>query len=83
VTKLSPMKRVGYRNAHFKSTVDERWPKALASLQSQSDLPFEVYDQVVTEPTEESWRNAIAWARHHDISHFLAYVSFHTTMNIC
>ncbi len=38
------------------------------------DLPFEVYDQVVAEPTEESWRHAIAWARKHDFSHFLAYV---------
>jgi len=38
------------------------------------DLPFEVYDQVVAEPTEESWRNAIAWARRHDFSHFLALV---------
>lgn len=47
-------------------------PQALESLQSQQDLPFEVYDQVVTEPTEESWRNAIDWARQHDFSHFLA-----------
>ncbi|EGN93042.1 hypothetical protein SERLA73DRAFT_98384 [Serpula lacrymans var. lacrymans S7.3] len=45
---------------------------ALESLQSQEDLPFEVYDQVVAEPTEDSWRNAIAWARQHDFSHFLA-----------
>ena len=47
-------------------------PQALESLQSQDDLPFEVYDQVVTEPTEESWRSAIDWARQHDFSHFLA-----------
>ncbi|TFY78512.1 hypothetical protein EWM64_g5502 [Hericium alpestre] len=45
---------------------------ALESLQSQTDLPFEVYDRVVTEPTEASWRDAIAWARSHDFSHFLA-----------
>ncbi|KAI5120672.1 hypothetical protein M0805_006961 [Coniferiporia weirii] len=45
---------------------------AIASLESQSDLPFEVYDRVVAEPTEDSWRDAIAWARSHDISHFLA-----------
>ncbi|EIW76109.1 alcohol dehydrogenase [Coniophora puteana RWD-64-598 SS2] len=45
---------------------------ALESLQSQQDLPFEIYDQVVAEPTEESWRKAIAWAREHDFSHFLA-----------
>ncbi|KAG8218472.1 iron-containing alcohol dehydrogenase-domain containing protein [Butyriboletus roseoflavus] len=44
----------------------------LESLQSQEDLPFEVYDQVITEPTEESWRKAIDWARQHDFSHFLA-----------
>jgi hydroxyacid-oxoacid transhydrogenase len=45
---------------------------AIASLQAQEDLPFEVFDQVVTEPTEDSWRKAIAWAREHDFSHFLA-----------
>ncbi|KAF8559112.1 alcohol dehydrogenase [Imleria badia] len=45
---------------------------ALESLQSQEDLPFLVYDQVVAEPTEESWRKAIDWARQHDFSHFLA-----------
>lgn len=45
---------------------------ALAALESQSDLPFEVFDQVVAEPTEDSWRQAIAWARKHDFSHFLA-----------
>ncbi len=46
--------------------------QAVESLQSQSDLPFEVYDRVVTEPTEASWRDAIKWAREHDFSHFLA-----------
>ncbi|KIP12707.1 hypothetical protein PHLGIDRAFT_123800 [Phlebiopsis gigantea 11061_1 CR5-6] len=45
---------------------------AISSLESQQDLPFEVYDRVVTEPTEASWRDAIAWARQHDCSHFLA-----------
>ncbi|KAG6331746.1 hypothetical protein ID866_7340 [Astraeus odoratus] len=45
---------------------------AIESLQSQQDLPFEIFDQVVTEPTEESWQRAIDWARKHDFSHFLA-----------
>ncbi|KAF8655289.1 hypothetical protein AX16_003188 [Volvariella volvacea WC 439] len=45
---------------------------ALAALEAQTDLPFEVFDRVATEPTEESWREAIAWARKHDFSHFLA-----------
>ncbi|KAG7443539.1 Dehydroquinate synthase-like protein [Guyanagaster necrorhizus] len=45
---------------------------ALASLEAQTDLPFEVYDRVVAEPTEESWRDAIGWAREHDFSHFMA-----------
>jgi len=45
---------------------------ALQSLETQQDLPFEVYDKVVAEPTEDSWRDAIAWARAHDFSHFLA-----------
>jgi hydroxyacid-oxoacid transhydrogenase len=31
-----------------------------------------VFDRVVTEPTEDSWRDAIAWARKHEFSHFLA-----------
>ncbi|KIM90795.1 hypothetical protein PILCRDRAFT_94495 [Piloderma croceum F 1598] len=44
---------------------------ALASLQAQ-DLSFEVFDAVVAEPTEDSWRSAITWARQHDFSHFLA-----------
>ena len=48
--------------------------QAISALEAETDLPFEVYDQVVSEPTEESWRNAIAWARKHDFSHFLAYV---------
>lgn len=46
--------------------------QAIAALEAQTDLPFEVYDQTVAEPTEDSWRNAIAWARKHDFSHFLA-----------
>jgi len=46
--------------------------QAITALESQMDLPFEVYDQVVAEPTEKSWRDAIAWARKHDFSHFLA-----------
>ncbi|KZT12773.1 alcohol dehydrogenase [Laetiporus sulphureus 93-53] len=45
---------------------------AIASLESQTDLPFVVYDRVVAEPTEASWRDAIAWAREHDCSHYLA-----------
>ena len=47
-------------------------PQALAALESETDLPFEVFDEVAVEPTEESWRSAIAWARKHDFSHFLA-----------
>ncbi|KAH8999034.1 iron-containing alcohol dehydrogenase 1 [Lactarius akahatsu] len=45
---------------------------AIESLSSQQDLPFEIFDRVVTEPTEDSWREAIAWSREHDFSHFLA-----------
>ena len=67
----------GYENgtlrmeAHF-SIYSRRVFQAISSLESQKDLPFEVYDRVVTEPTEASWRDAIAWARQHDCSHFLA-----------
>ncbi|PCH41240.1 alcohol dehydrogenase [Wolfiporia cocos MD-104 SS10] len=45
---------------------------AIASLDAQQDLPYVVYDRVVAEPTEASWRDAIAWARKEDCSHFLA-----------
>ncbi|TFK75912.1 iron-containing alcohol dehydrogenase 1 [Pluteus cervinus] len=45
---------------------------AIAALESQTDLPFKIFDQVAVEPTEDSWRKAIAWAREHDFSHFLA-----------
>lgn len=48
--------------------------QAIQALDSQQDLKYEVYDRVVSEPTEASWRDAIAWARQHDCSHFLAYV---------
>ncbi|KIK06711.1 hypothetical protein K443DRAFT_129650 [Laccaria amethystina LaAM-08-1] len=44
----------------------------LNALEAQTSLPFEVFDQVVAEPTEDSWRKAISWAREHDFSHFLA-----------
>ncbi|GJE84391.1 iron-containing alcohol dehydrogenase [Phanerochaete sordida] len=45
---------------------------AVAALEAEQDLPFEIYDRVVAEPTEASWRDAIAWSRQHDCSHFLA-----------
>ena len=46
--------------------------QAIDSLDSQPGLNYEIYDKVVAEPTEESWRDAIAWARDQDCSHFLA-----------
>ncbi|KAF7355315.1 Hydroxyacid-oxoacid transhydrogenase, mitochondrial [Mycena sanguinolenta] len=46
--------------------------QALASLESQADLPFEVISLPAGEPTEESWADAITWSRKHDFSHFLA-----------
>ena len=65
----------GRRSPHFVGNLNVNFDaQALASLESQTDLPFEVYDRVVTEPTEASWRDAIAWSRQHDCSHFLAYV---------
>jgi hydroxyacid-oxoacid transhydrogenase len=66
---------------HHKDRDVLKFPKALASLQAQDDLPFEVFDSVVAEPTEDSWRKAIAWARQHDFSHFLAYVVFYILQN--
>ncbi|KAJ6485017.1 alcohol dehydrogenase [Mycena vitilis] len=44
----------------------------LASLESQPGLAFEVIALPPGEPTEASWADAIAWARRHDFSHFLA-----------
>ena len=46
--------------------------QAIASLEAQTDLPFVVFDRVVAEPSEESWRDAITWSREQDCSHFLA-----------
>ncbi|KIJ57033.1 hypothetical protein M422DRAFT_40580 [Sphaerobolus stellatus SS14] len=42
------------------------------SLESQGNVPYDVYENVSVEPTEASWRDAIAWARKGDYSHFLA-----------
>ena len=39
-----------------------------------ANVPFELYTNVSVEPTDESWRDAIAWARKHNFSHFLACV---------
>ena len=49
--------------------------QAVAALEAEQDLRYEIYDRVVAEPTEASWRDAIAWSRQHDCSHFLAYVT--------
>ncbi|KAF7292482.1 alcohol dehydrogenase [Mycena chlorophos] len=45
---------------------------ALSSLDAQADLAFEVLTLPASEPTEETWSNAIEWSRSHDFSHFLA-----------
>jgi len=45
--------------------------RAVESLQL-ANVPFELYTNVSVEPTDESWRDAIAWARKHNFSHFLA-----------
>jgi hydroxyacid-oxoacid transhydrogenase len=57
------------------------WHQALAALEAEGDLKYEVYDRVVAEPTEDSWRDAITWAREHDFSHFLAWVIRERVMN--
>ena len=71
VAKLLPMKTVSPPALNDTGKLID-CEQALASLGSQPDLPYEVYDRVVAEPTEASWRDAIAWARGHDFSHFLA-----------
>jgi len=45
--------------------------QAIESLQLH-DVPYEIYDTVAVEPTDASWKDAIAWSRAHDFSHFLA-----------
>ncbi|KAF7288220.1 alcohol dehydrogenase [Mycena chlorophos] len=45
---------------------------ALSSLDAQANLAFEVLTLPASEPTEETWSNAIEWSRSHDFSHFLA-----------
>ncbi|GJJ07159.1 hypothetical protein Clacol_001359 [Clathrus columnatus] len=42
------------------------------ALETQGDIPYEIYDDVSVEPTEASWRHAIEWGRKGDFSHFLA-----------
>lgn len=42
------------------------------ALEVQGNVPYEIYDEVSIEPTEESWRHAIEWSRKGDYSHFLA-----------
>ncbi|EJD01503.1 iron-containing alcohol dehydrogenase 1 [Fomitiporia mediterranea MF3/22] len=71
VAKLPPMRMVHLINGAWMQTA-HAYLQALESLESQPGLVFEVYDKVVAEPTEESWRAAITWARSHDFSHFLA-----------
>jgi len=52
---------------HFKFQI-----QVIHSLETQGTVPYDVYDNVAVEPTEASWRDAIAWARKGDYSHFLA-----------
>ncbi|GAA5919264.1 hypothetical protein JCM6882_006011 [Rhodosporidiobolus microsporus] len=44
---------------------------ALESLEDNG-VKYEVFDRTRVEPNEESWRDAIAFAKQHDFSHFLA-----------
>ncbi|KAF8338751.1 putative alcohol dehydrogenase [Cantharellus anzutake] len=44
---------------------------AIESLQA-NNVPFELFTNVAVEPTDASWLEAIAWARKHNFSHFLA-----------
>ncbi|BGP18794.1 hypothetical protein JCM10213v2_006874 [Rhodosporidiobolus nylandii] len=44
---------------------------ALESLEDNG-VKYEVFDRTRVEPNEESWKDAIAFAKEHDFSHFLA-----------
>ncbi|GAA6001820.1 hydroxyacid-oxoacid transhydrogenase [Rhodotorula paludigena] len=54
-------------------TVGKLLPMQMA-LESLDDngITYEVFDRVRVEPNEQSWRDAIAFAKKHDFSHFLA-----------
>jgi len=54
----------------------DAYGQTIHALESQGNIPYDVYDNVSVEPTEASWRDAIAWARTGDFSHFLA-LAFH------
>ncbi|EJD48416.1 iron-containing alcohol dehydrogenase 1, partial [Auricularia subglabra TFB-10046 SS5] len=45
---------------------------AIDSVEQYAGAPYEVFQNVSVEPTEDSFREAIAFARKHDFSHFLA-----------
>lgn len=45
--------------------------QAVQALEEEG-VPYEIFDRVAVEPTDSSWLDAIAWARKHDFSHFLA-----------
>ncbi|KAH7097439.1 alcohol dehydrogenase [Auriculariales sp. MPI-PUGE-AT-0066] len=46
--------------------------EAVKSLEMYANAPYEVFTEVSVEPTEDSFRAAIAFARKHNFSHFLA-----------
>ena len=64
--------RTGITYGDLDLVKEDRQPDELFYPPFDDHIPFEVYDRVVAEPTEASWRDAIAWARKHDCSHFLA-----------
>ncbi|GAA5974845.1 hypothetical protein JCM11641_008394 [Rhodosporidiobolus odoratus] len=55
------------------STIAKLLPMRMAieSLQDNG-VKYEVFDRTRVEPNEESWKEAIAFAKEHDFSHFLA-----------
>ena len=48
----------------------------------KAGVPFEIFDRVRVEPNEESWQDAIKFARERDFSHFLA-VGGGSVMDTC
>ncbi|KAE8266041.1 hypothetical protein A4X09_0g6306 [Tilletia walkeri] len=55
------------------STVRHLTPmkQAIEALEHEG-VPYEIYDKTRVEPNDQSWKEAIAFARAHDFSHFLA-----------
>lgn len=55
------------------STIAKLLPmKTAVQSLTDNDVKYEIFDRCRVEPTQESWQDAINWAKQKNISHFLA-----------